>query len=136
MRIFKKKIKEPGISREDSLACIPHHMQTVRATESSGKLRLEYPLPLRPFFIQLTRKFSKQANQTLTKKIELDEYGTLVWNLIDGKNNIRKIIAAFANQSGVSLHDAEISVTTFMRELGRRGLIVISSAQKSSGRDS
>jgi hypothetical protein len=48
--------------------------------------------------------------------------------MFDGEKEVRTIIREVANQSGLSLQEAEISVTTFLRELGRRGLILIHQA--------
>lgn len=123
MKLFAAKKNPPKLSRAEALACIPQHMPTVTSTEVQGQTRLEYPLSMRPFFLQVAKKFMKHQQTPLTKQIELDEYGAMVWRLIDGHRTTSKIIEIFAADTGLSLQDAEISVTSFLRELGRRGLI-------------
>ena len=86
---------------------------------------IEYPLPLKPFFVSLARKFNKTEERTLTKKLQLDNIGSMVWLMIDGSTDVKTIIKQIVPETGLSLQEAEISVTTFLRELGRRGLILL-----------
>lgn len=86
---------------------------------------IEYPLPLKPFFVSLARKFNKTEERTLTKKLQLDNIGSMVWEMIDGATDVKTIIKQIVPETGLSLQEAEISVTTFLRELGRRGLILL-----------
>jgi len=131
MNLFSPKKSQPQLSRAEALACVPQYVPLVRSTENNGRTRLEYPLSMRPFFLQLAQRFTRQTGTPLTKKIELDEYGAMVWQLIDGTRTISQIIEIFAANTGLSKQDAEISVTAFMRELGRRGLIVLKTATAS-----
>jgi hypothetical protein len=57
------------------------------------------------------------------KKFQLDELGTAVWNLMDGKRSVRQLVKIFAGTHRLEPREAEVSVTQFIRELGRRGLI-------------
>lgn len=91
----------------------------------NGEILIEYPLQLKPFFIQLISRFRKTREQKLSKKLQLDKVGSLVWQMFDGQNDVRKIIRAVAKEKNLTLQEAEISVTTFIRDLGRRGLILI-----------
>ena len=45
--------------------------------------------------------------------------------MIDGKREARKIIDDFQETHKLNRREAEISVTTFLKELGKRGLIVM-----------
>ncbi len=91
----------------------------------NGELLLEWPLRIRPFFITLAKRLSKVAVESPTRKIQLDSLGCLVWNMVDGQKNVALIIQEFRSASGLSVQEAEISVTAFLRELGRRGLVVM-----------
>jgi hypothetical protein len=51
--------------------------------------------------------------------------GSAVWHMINGKNSVKKIVTLFAKKTGVTLPEAERSVTAFFRDLGKRGLIII-----------
>ena len=126
MKLFRKKARSVPLTRTESLACVPQKSPTVtwQALEN-GEIRLEYPLNIRPFFISLAARWQKLHNERPTRKIELDQMGSIVWRLVDGENNVGKIIKEFSDESRLSVSEAEISVTTFLRELGRRGLILM-----------
>lgn len=129
MRFFRKKtIKETtkGPTRTEALAGIP-----VRSPSAAwdvledGTILIEYPLNIKPFFVQLARRFNLGEPQRPTKKLQLDAIGSRVWKMFDGEKEVKAIIMDVAEQTGLTLQEAEISVTTFLRELGRRGLILI-----------
>ncbi len=91
----------------------------------SGEILLECPLRIRPFFITLANRIAGGAVDNPTRKIQLDGLGCQVWTMVDGRKNVAMIIQEFTRTSGLSAQEAEISVTTFLRELGRRGLLVM-----------
>jgi len=49
--------------------------------------------------------------------------GTSVWDLVDGKRSVRMIIQIFAKAHRLENREAEVSVTSFIRQLGQRGLL-------------
>ncbi len=114
------------MNRTESLACLPQHLPGITWVHSeSGEVIIEYPLNIKPFFLQIAKRFNKVSEQKLTKKLQLDSLGSSVWLLIDGKSDVKTIIEKFAKNSGLSLQEAEQSVTTFFLLLGRRGLIAM-----------
>lgn len=129
MRFFRKKpVKEvaKGPTRTEALASVP--VRSPAATWEvleDGNILIEYPLNIKPFFIQLARRFNLGETQRPTKKLQLDAMGSRVWKMFDGEKEVKAIIRDVAEQTGLTLHEAEISVTTFLRELGRRGLVLI-----------
>lgn len=126
MKLFKKKSQPEGPTRTEALAGIPEPSPSVKwKILENGEILIEYPLQLKPFFIELTRRFRSSSEQQLTKKLQLDTMGSMVWHMIDGQKSIKDIIREVSNHNGLSLQEAEISVTGFFRELGRRGLILI-----------
>jgi hypothetical protein len=126
MKLFNKNTLPKLLTRTESLACIPYKSPTVTYhTLDHGELRLEYPLTIQPFFVKLAERWQKGQNRPPTRKIELDALGSIVWSMLDGEKTVAFIIKEFAAISGFSLREAEISVTTFIRELGRRGLILL-----------
>ena len=70
-------------------------------------------------------RFNPNTKTTLTKKLQLDPMGSQVWLLIDGKNSVGDIIRLFAERTAITHQEAEQAVTAFLRELGRRGLILL-----------
>lgn len=124
MRVFKKKPKGPSISRAEALNRIPvknSHLSENRL--ESGEVVIHYPVSTRPLFAGLVKRFGGPEIQTRIKKLQLDELGTSVWDLVDGKRSVRQLVKIFSGTHQLEPREAEVSVTQFMRELGRRGLI-------------
>ena len=57
------------------------------------------------------------------ERLQLDNLGTEVWKMIDGKRTVRDIVDAFAETHQLEGREAEMAVTQFLRDLGKRGLI-------------
>jgi hypothetical protein len=124
MKVFKKISKGIQVSREDALKCIP--VKNIQITESrleSGEIIIRYPITMRPWIAGLVKRFGHPQDKNQTKKLQLDELGVAVWNLIDGSRPVRQIIQAFAESHRLQMREAEVAVTEFLRELGKRGLI-------------
>jgi len=130
MRLFRKtresKKKERELTRTEALTGIPQKSPSITwQMLATGEILIEYPLNIKPFFLQLAGRLQKGQQQRLSKKLQLDTMGSSVWQMVDGRKNVKTIIVEVAEQTGLSRQEAEISVTTFLRELGRRGLILI-----------
>jgi hypothetical protein len=126
MRLFKKKPQRPSISRAQALDRIPVKSRQISENRlETGEIIIRYPVILRPFFAGLAKRFGGQEVQTQMKKLQLDELGTSVWNLMDGNRSVRQLVKIFAETHQLQTREAEVSVTQFMRELGRRGLIAM-----------
>jgi hypothetical protein len=126
MKLFNNKDKEQGLTRTEALACIPQKSPSVTwEILENGEIIVEYPLDIKPFFLQIAARFQKKQEKKLTKKIQLDNLGSIVWEIVDGKRDVKSIIKQFAADTGISLHEAEVSITAFFRDLGRRGLILM-----------
>lgn len=126
MRLFEKKREKAGpLTRTEALACIPQKAGAARwQVTGEGDILIEYPLAVRPFFLQLARRFSRQDQMPApTRKLQLDRLGSMVWQMVDGRKNVGTIVTEFAAASGFTMQEAELSVTAFFRQLGRRGLI-------------
>jgi hypothetical protein len=124
MRVFKKKPKGPTISRAEALDRIPVKNRQISENRlETGEVVIHYPVTMRSFFAGLAKRFGGQEAQIQIKKLQLDELGTSVWNLMDGKRSVRQLVKMFAGTHQLETREAEVSVTQFIRELGRRGLI-------------
>ncbi len=124
MRVFKKKPKGPAVSRAEALDRIP--AKNVQITEDrleTGEVLIGYRVTIRPFFATLVKRFGGPEEQVQTKKLQLDTLGSSVWDLLDGKRSVRQLIQIFAETHQLQPREAEVAVTQFIRELGRRGLI-------------
>jgi hypothetical protein len=124
MKAFRKTSSTSQLTRAQALEVIPMKSQNVKEFRlASGDLLVEYPLTMRPWIAALARRFRKTPEDNLTRKLQLDSLGTEVWEMLDGHRSVRQIIQIFAEIHRVSTKEAEISVTRFIRALGRRGLI-------------
>ncbi len=59
------------------------------------------------------------------KYFELDDLGASVWRACNGSSTIEQIITNFAAQHRLNIREAEVSITTFINTLMRRGLLVL-----------
>jgi len=124
MRVFKKKPKGPAISRAEALDRIPaKNVQISEDRLETGEVLIGYQVTIRPFFATLVKRFGGPEEQVQTKKLQLDTLGSSVWDLLDGKRSVRQLIQIFAETHQLQPREAEVAVTQFIRELGRRGLI-------------
>lgn len=74
------------------MACKPLKNQDVSENRlENGLVQLSYPLQLKPLFADVAKRFGmwKDGSPPI-KKLELDEMGTTVWDMIDGKNSVKK----------------------------------------------
>lgn len=92
---------------------------------ASGDLLLSYPVTMRPWFARLARRLGGPEEPVRFRKLQLDELGTAVWHLVDGNRTVRQVVQAFAREHQLHRREAEISVTQFLRTLGKRGIIGI-----------
>ena len=125
MKVFKKRASEKyQVSREQALKSIPaKNIQISEESSESGELVVHYLTTMRPWISKVVRRLGGTGAQLQTKKLQLDQLGTEVWKLIDGNRSVRLIVRAFAESNQLQMREAEVAVTQFIRELGKRGLI-------------
>ncbi len=124
MRAFRRKSRGVQITREEALKSTPVKSAEVKEERlETGEVLLTFPVTIRPWIGSLIRQFGGDADRVQLKKLQLDELGTAVWDLMDGRRSVRRVIQGFAGKYQLHIKEAEVSVTRFLRELGRRGLI-------------
>jgi hypothetical protein len=124
MKAFKKKKAGSNLTRKQALGSTPvKNMNVTEIQLDSGEVILTYPLEVRPWLAGLGRRLGITPNTTQTKKIQLDALGTSVWEQMDGKRSVREIIQEFVKKHQLHPKEAEVAVTQFLRNLGKRGLI-------------
>jgi hypothetical protein len=57
------------------------------------------------------------------RRIELDGVGEEVWDLCDGKHTLREMIGVFQERHKLTRAEAEWSLRTYLRDLGKRNLV-------------
>jgi predicted metalloprotease with PDZ domain len=114
-----------SLNRTDALNCLPVRNPAVSESrqETTGEVILSYPVKIKPWIRIFQRHAQTSDAPCQTRKLQLDILGTHVWDMIDGTASVLDISAAFAAAHRLNDREAEISVTLFLRELGRREII-------------
>ncbi len=124
MKVFRKKPAAQHISRTEALEYTPaKSLQISEIRLETGEVIIEYPLTMRPWIAAVAKRLGGLQGRRQTKKLQLDAMGTFVWDLVDGKRSVRTIIQIFAKTHRLENKEAEVSVTSFIRQLGQRGLL-------------
>jgi hypothetical protein len=120
----QKRSEQHPISREQALKAIPvKNIQISEENSETGEIIIYYLTTMRPWISRMFKRLGRAETPPQTKKLQLDQLGTEVWKLIDGNRSVRRIVRAFAESNQLQLREAEVAVTQFIRELGKRGLI-------------
>lgn len=122
---FSKKTPpaRPG-ARRAALSAVPvKNREAVAERGQAGYWRIAYPVTVKPLFADVMRRFGMWNGRPLTKTLELDELGSRVWDLVDGRRSAGEVARELAEAYGLFPREAETAVAAFLRELGRRGLV-------------
>ncbi len=124
MKFFRKRSQDKGITRAEALEYTPvKNVQTEETRSDSGEIMLVYTVTVRPWFTGLVKRFGGTSDGTFQKKLQLDLLGSEVWDLLDGQRSVREVIRKFARRHQLHPREAEVAVTRFLRDLGKRGLV-------------
>ena len=127
---LRKKVAAPGqpadFSRQQALQCIPLKNPEIRELENEkGEVRLIYQIRIKPWFATIFKSMSGRPDSFIERKLQLDLLGSTVWRMIDGQKSVGDLAVAFQAEHQLTGLESEISVTTFLRQLGKRGLIAM-----------
>lgn len=124
MKVFKKKNSSSPLTKKAALNYRPIKNPEIKEKRlKSGEVMLTYFISVRPWMAKLARRFGQNKVQNFEKKIQLDELGTTVWDMIDGNHSVQQIIDEFSSKYRVHVKEAEVAVTSFIKTLGKRELI-------------
>ncbi len=120
------KPNQKRLPKNLSLACRPRRLPIVRQQETDdGNLRVT--VHIKPYRWVQFFTGRPEAERTFA----LDSLGQEVYQACDGKTSVRKIIEAFARTHQISLAEAEMSVTTFLKTLVTKGLVAMTLDEES-----
>ncbi len=120
----RKKIHPPKLTRAQALGGTPVKNVHVRETRlESGEVVVHFPVAVRPWVARVAGWLGRGGEPPRTGRLQLDRLGTSVWDMLDGRRSLGRIAAAFAEAHQLDPREAEIAVTQFIRDLGRRGLV-------------
>jgi len=57
--------------------------------------------------------------------IYLDQTGADLWEWCDGKRHVEDVIELFARKHNLTFHESRVSVTTYLKELVKRGALAV-----------
>lgn len=117
----KKKNVQNTLTRDQSLKSIPIQNIGIKEIEENGVFKIIYKRDA-PLFANLVKRFNLPQPE---KTIIMDEIGTFVWRLIDGKNNTDDIIELFRKKYPLPRREAEASIVAHLKNLMTRGAISI-----------
>ena len=134
MGLFRK-VKKPTLTRKESLDAVAVANENVGLTRSEqGIVTLHVPYRPPPVIARITRLLGGTADGG-GSDIELDEIGSFCWDFFDGQTTVRDIIGRLSEQYKINRKEAEVALTSFVRTLAAKGLVVIA-IRKPPNRDS
>jgi len=126
--LFRKK---PKLTREQSLSAIPVRNQAIKVDrDDAGLVSISIPRRKAWWVDALARVFYVPD----AKKIGLDEIGSYVWDLCDGTRDVRTVIAEFAKKYKLNRKEAELSMLTYLKQLGKKRLIALMIKEEPQGK--
>ena len=124
--LFKKKaepveLPDSPLKRDPLLAVpvVPEHVERREGPDGLIYLRSQ------PTVKSSKDKIMMALKQDYSRKVELDELGSICYKMIDGKNNIKKIAKAIAKETKQTQHEANMQVITFFRQLMLKNLVAL-----------
>ncbi len=123
-----KKHNSPGsegLDRLQALACTPVRNPEVSEKANAEGILLRYPVEVKPWFRSIFKHLSRRRSNIIIRRLQLDELGTSVWQMVDGRKTVAEIAEAFRRTHQLGTREAELSVTAFLKDLGKRGLIAM-----------
>jgi hypothetical protein len=109
-------------SQDEAFSAIPVANTAIRVqTTEQGYVRISYPIHLNRWLARLLPRGASLPLRTL----ELDGIGSFVWQHIDGRSSVQHLAERVAERYALQLPEARQAVAAFIRQLGRRGIVVL-----------
>jgi hypothetical protein len=131
MKLFRRKKAAPepadlGMSRQEAMACRPAiNAELEMEKTEDGLQRITYYVLYTPWYGRLARRFGAWDGAPQQKTIELDTLGSMVISWIDGERSVNDLIVRLSEKYELPRREAEIAITSFLRELGKRGIVAM-----------
>ncbi len=116
----KRGQQPPILDRKRALQAVPVLNQLV-TIERDARGHVVLNLPRRR--TATVRLICKVFRLSPYKRIELDELGSCVVELCNGRNAVSDIVTEFARRFRLSRRETEVSMLTYLSTLARRGII-------------
>ena len=130
--MFRRK-KEPQLTREQMLRSTVVANSALRVTrDKNGSVTLRVPLRLSPFLRRVLGRFAADASD---QKSALDEVGSFVWDMCDGRTTVLEMITRISERYKLNRKETEISLTTYLRTLMGKNYVAILVPEPKEGGD-
>lgn len=120
----------PQPDRRQALACVPIRNPECSQERNSEGILLRYSVQAKPWLRKLFTSAAGREPEIIRKKLQLDAMGSSVWQMIDGEKSVLDISRSFQKQHQLDPREAEISVSEFIQQLGKRGLVALKEAEE------
>ncbi len=115
------------LDRETSLSARPLRNPLLQwERDEKGLVLVRVPRKDTRWVKALSRAFYVPKGKTFS----LDELGSFVWDLCDGKRDVRTIIQRFAERFKLTRKEAEISTLQYFRLMTRKGFVGLAVEQE------
>jgi hypothetical protein len=112
--------KAPRISREAMLASRPLRNEEVQwDRDENGEVYITM-VRARSWKVNLLSKVFYVPER---RRLVLDEVGSQVWGMCDGKTSVETMIRRLSGQYKLNIKESEISLLHYLRQLGQKRLV-------------
>lgn len=116
--LHRDKLK---ITRQEMLEAVPIRNPEARVEAlDDGHTIVRIPVRPRRIVRWLVRD---DPRRPALRSYELDPLGSRVWELCDGRRDVRRLIEEFARQNKLNLREAEVSMLAYLKTLTSRGML-------------
>lgn len=124
-----KKTAETPVVR-DPLTAVPMQPENLEIKyDSHGMMHLKLSQEPEGFLRHVVR----WLRYDYSRKVELDEYGTAYYSMVDGKNDLRQIIESMNNKFDKSRDEIEQAVILFTKKLMQMQMIQLKVPTSATG---
>lgn len=112
------------LTREESLGAIPIRNPEVEWTDVDGETGPEILLTVPPpkgGMVKYLRPILMLPNKP--RQLQLDVMGSHVWRLCDGERSVEDVGEVLRQEYKLSYREAMLSLTSYLKTLGKRGLM-------------
>ena len=121
--LYKLRLKKPPesqLNRADILQSLPLRNQLIEwEVDDNGEVSLVIPQKETVWLRLVAKLFMLPPKRVVV----LDDVGAFVWQLCDGQSSIGHIVKQLCGKYRMTRKEAETSLFTFMRQLGKRGMV-------------
>lgn len=135
-KIFGKKKPKKIVPSEQFLKLKPVRNPYLEWSKSE-KGEVTIKMKLKP--TKKTKVLSKLFSlpKEVTKKVTLDEVGSFVWDMCDGKHTVEEIVQELSDRYKMMRRETEVALMTYFQQLASRRFIgvLVPEAKKKEGED-